>query len=154
MEWEMTERTAAEKADFLSRRRARMLPMLAIFYLIQQTTYFRSTASPHPRDVDYVWIGAWVVLSLLILAGLATKGFWLQPQPVRELIDDESSRANRLEGLRVGFIFAVLTGIALYLVDEFSPMTAREAIHIILSFGLGAALLRFGILERRAHRDG
>ncbi len=148
----MNQRTITEKADHLSRRRARMLPMLAVFYLIQQTTYFRSTANPHPRDVDYVWIGAWVVLSLLILAGLTTKGFWLQPREVRELIDDESSRANRLEGLRLGFIIAVLTAIALYLVDEFSPMTAREAIHVILSLGLGAALLRFGILERRAHR--
>ena len=72
---------------------------------------------------------------------------------MRELIDDESSRANRLEGLRLGFIIVVLTAIALYLVDEFSPMTAREAIHVILSLGLGAALLRFGILERRALRS-
>ena len=94
-----------------------MLPMLAVLYLIQQTTYFRSTANPHPRPVDHVWVGAWVVLSLLILAGLTTKGFWFQPQEVRSLIDDESSRANRLEGLRVGFIFAVLTAILLYFVD-------------------------------------
>ena len=68
----MNQRTIAERADHLSRRRARMLPMLAVLYLVQQTIYFRSTASPHPRDVDYVWIGAWVVLSLLILAGLTT----------------------------------------------------------------------------------
>lgn len=149
----MSERTVSERADFLSRRRARMLPMLAVLYLIQQTTYFRSTANPHPRPVDHVWVGAWVVLSLLILAGLTTKGFWFQPQEVRSLIDDESSRANRLEGLRVGFIFAVLTAILLYFVDQFSPMTAREAIHIIVSLGLGAALMRFGMLERRAHRD-
>src|SRR3954452_2492436 len=115
----MNQRTIAERADHLSRRRARMLPALAVLYLIQQTTYFRSTANPHPRDVDYVWIGAWVVLSLAILAGLATKGFWLQQKAVRDLIDDESSRANRLEGLRLGFVLAVLTAIALYIVDEF-----------------------------------
>ena len=48
----------------------------------------------------------------------------------------------------------MLTGIALYFVDEFAPMTAREAIHVILTLGLGAALIRFGMLERRAHRDG
>jgi hypothetical protein len=130
-----------------------MLPILAVLYLIQQTTYFRSTANPHPRPVDHVWISAWVVLSTIILAALSTKGFWLQPKAVRDLIDDESSRANRLEGLRTGFIFAVLSAIVLYFVDQYSPMTAREAIHIILSLGLGAALMRFGILERRAHRD-
>ena len=150
----MNNRSISERADFLSRRRARMLPMLAILYLIQQTTYFRSTANPHPRPVDHVWVSAWVVLSLLILSGLATKGFWLQPKSVRDLIDDESSRANRLEGLRIGFIFAGLTAIVLYFIDQFSPMTAREAIHIILSVGLGAALMRFGMLERRAHQDG
>src|SRR4051812_32999501 len=149
----MTERSTAERADFLSSRRARMLPMLAMLYLLQQTTYFRSTANPHPRPVDHVWISAWVVLSLIILAGLVTKGFWLQAKEVRELIDDESSRANRLEGLRIGFIFAVLTAIILYFIDQFWPMTAREAIHIILSLGLGAALMRFGMLERRAHQD-
>jgi ABC-type Fe3+ transport system permease subunit len=150
----MSERSITERADFLSRRRARMLPVLAVLYLMQQTTYFRSTANPHPRPVDHVWVSAWVVLSLVILAGLATKGFWLQSREVRDLIDDESSRANRLEGLRIGFIFAVLTAIVLYFVDQFSPMTAREAIHVILSLGLGAALLRFGMLERRAHKDG
>jgi ABC-type Fe3+ transport system permease subunit len=150
----MTERSVSERADFLSRRRARMLPFLALLYLIQQTTYFRSTANPHPRPVDHIWVSAWIVLSLIILAGLVTKGFWLQPKDVRDLIDDESSRANRLEGLRTGFIFAVLTAIGLYCVDQFWPMTAREAIHIVLSFALGAALMRFGMLERRAHRDG
>lgn len=149
----MNHRSVSERADFLSQRRARMLPFLAILYFIQQTTYFRSTANPHPRPVDHVWVSAWVVLSLIILAGLVTKGFWLQPREVRELIDDENSRANRLEGLRVGFILAVLTAIVLYFIDQFWPMTAREAIHIILSLGLGAALMRFGMLERRAHRD-
>jgi len=128
--------------------------VFVVLYLIHQTTYFRSTANPHPRDVDYLWIGAWMVLSLIMLAGLATKDFWLQSRELRDLIDDESSRAHRLEGLRLGFIVAVLTGIVLYIADEFSPMTAREAIHVILSLGLGAALLRFGTLERRAHRDG
>lgn len=146
-------RTDAERADFLSRRRARTLPALAIIYFIQQTTYFRSTAAAQPRDVDHVWIGAWVVLSLLMLAGLTTKGFWLQPQAVRDLIDDESTRANRLEGIRIGFLIAVLTAIALYFIDQFEPMTAREAIHIVLSLGLGAAIFRFGMLERHAHRD-
>jgi hypothetical protein len=149
----MTDRSAGERADFLSRRRARMLPALAIIYFSQQAIYFRSTAATHPRDVDRLWIAAWVVLSLLILAGLVSKGFWFQPREVRDLIDDEHTRASRLEGLRVGFIVAMLTAILLYFVDQFTSMTAREAVHVILSLGLGAALLRFGLLERRAHRD-
>jgi len=33
-------------------------------------------------------------------------------------------------------------------------MTAREAIHLVLTLGVGGALLRFGLLERRALKDG
>jgi hypothetical protein len=44
--------------------------------------------------------------------------------------------------------------MALYFLYQFEQFTAREAIHIILSLGLGAALVRFGMLERRAHRVG
>jgi len=36
----------------------------------------------------------------------------------------------------------------------FDPtVTAREAVHIVMSFGIAAAILRWGVLERRAHRD-
>ena len=149
----MVERSTAERADFLSRRRARMLPVLAILYFMQQTTYFRSTANPHPRPVDHVWISAWVVLSLIILAALVTKGFWLQPKEVRDLIDDESTRANRLDAMRLGFLFACGAALAAYFIAEFQPLTVGEASHLVLTFGLGAALIRFGLLERRAHRD-
>ena len=44
--------------------------------------------------------------------------------------------------------------MAVYFIEQFEPVTAREAIHVILSLGLGAALIRFGVLERRAHRNG
>lgn len=150
----MTEPTIAEKAEFLSRRRARVLPMLAILYFIQQTTYFRSAINPHPRPVDHLWVGAWVILSLLLLLGVATRGFWFRPRAVVALIDDEHTRANRLDAIRLGFILSSLTGLVLYVLAGFEPLTARESVHIILTFGLGAAILRFGILERRAHRNG
>ena len=48
---------------------------------------------------------------------------------------------------------AILSAIALYMVSIFSPVSAREAIHVIVSLGIGAALVRFGMLERRAFRD-
>jgi hypothetical protein len=85
---------------------------------------------------------------------LATKGFWLESREVRALIDDENTRANRATAMTVGFVAGMLGGILLYFIDQFEPIHAREAIHVILSLGIGAALLRFGMLERRAHRDG
>jgi len=148
----MTTRTIAEQADYLSRRRARMLPVLAILYLSQQASFFAS-AEPADRPVDHVKVGAWVVLSLVLLAALATKGFWFHRREVREMIDDETTRAHRGEALGWGFIMAILGAIALYFVSMFEPLGAREAIHVIVSLGLAAALVRFGMLERRALRD-
>ena len=149
----MTERTISERADYLSRRRARSLPFLAIIYFTQQVTFLSALGNGPHRDVDHFKIGAWVVLSVVLLLALATKGFWLQPKPVRDLIDDESTRANRLDAMRIGFLFACFAALAAYFVAEFQPLTVGEAAHLVLTFGLGAALIRFGFLERRAHRD-
>ena len=73
---------------------------------------------------------------------------------VRDLIDDESSKANRLEAMRIGFIVGMMTAIACYFLGQFDPLTGGESAHLVLAFGLGSALIRFGMLERRAHRDG
>ena len=94
----MTTRSAAEQADHLSRRRARMLPFLAVIYLSQQVSFFADAGSGD-RPVDHVKVGAWVVLSLVLLAALTTKGFWLRRREVREMIDDETTKAHRGEAL-------------------------------------------------------
>jgi hypothetical protein len=149
----MNEGSISERADYLSRRRARILPFLAIIYFTQQVSFLSALGDGPPRDVDHFKIGAWVVLSLVLLAALATKGFWLQPRAVRDLIDDEGTRANRLDAMRIGFLFACCTALAAYFIAQFQPLTVGEAAHLVLTFGLGAALIRFGLLERRAHRD-
>ena len=148
----MTTRTAAEEADQLSRRRARMLPFLAVIYLSQQVSFFADAGSGE-RAVDHVKVGAWVVLSLVLLAALTTKGFWLRRREVRDMIDDELTKAHRAEALGWGFIMSTLGAIGLYFVSMFEPMGAREAIHVSVSLGIAAAIVRFGMLERRALRD-
>lgn len=149
----MSEISNVEKAERLSSRRARMLPFLAVIYISQQATFFTDDALDG-RSVDHVKIGAWLVLSLVMLLALATNGFWFQSAEVRALVNDESTKANRADAMTTGFIFAMLGGMVLYFLNQLEPVTAREAIHVILSLGLGAALVRFGMLERRAHRDG
>src|SRR3954465_14863651 len=101
----MNQRSVAERAEYLSKRRARTLPFLALIYLSQQATYFSALQSPtHSSSHDFR-ISAWLVLSAVLLAALVTKGFWLQPREIRDLIDDEHTRANRLDAVRLGFIF-------------------------------------------------
>jgi hypothetical protein len=91
---------------------------------------------------------------VVLLLGLATKGFWLEPKEVRELVDDENTRANRTEAMQWGFLFAMGSAIAVYVLTMIEVVTGREAVHIVISFGIAAALLRWGVLEKRALRDG
>lgn len=144
--------SVADRAEYLSKRRARTLPALAVIFLSQQVTFFSQMSGEHV-SAERAKISAWLVLSVLLLFGLATKGFWLEPREVRDLVDDENTRANRNEAMRWGFLFAMGSAIAVYVLTMFEPVTGREAVHIVMSFGIAAALMRWGVLEKRAHRD-
>lgn len=142
-----------EAAHTLSRRRARMLPALAVIFIAQQVSYF---AEPDAgmRAVDHVKIGAWVLLSVVLLLALATGGFWFKPKRVRALMEDDVTRANRADAFRLAFLVTMAGAILLYFVSLFDPMSGREAIHLLTTIGIATALLRFGLLERRALSDG
>jgi len=142
-----------EKAEYLSKRRARMLPALAVIFLSQQASFFSQMSGGEHVSAEEAKTIAWLVLSVVLLLGLATKGFWLEPKEVRDLVDDENTRANRNEAMRWGFLFAMGSAIAIYVLTMFDTVTGREATHIIMSLGIAAAILRWGVLERRAHRD-
>jgi hypothetical protein len=141
-----------EAADRLSRRRSGMLISLAFFFVLQQFTFFSNP--PDHRAVSLVRLSGWVMLALVILAALVTGGFWLKPKAVRELMEDEVTRAHRAQALSLAFALAMLSGIALFVVQVFVPIAASVAIHVILSVGFVTAMLRFSVLERRAHKLG
>ena len=121
---EMVESNLAEEAERLSRRRARMMPVLAMFYLAQQVSYL--SRAEGDRLVDHFRIGAWVMLSSVLLAGLVTGGFWLRNPKLRAMLNDEQTQANRARAMQVGFVAAIAMGIVLYVVQGSSPMTVRE----------------------------
>ncbi len=141
------------KADQLSRRRARVLFVVAIIFIAQQGA-FLSDAADTMRTVDSVKIGAWVVLSAVILATLVTGGMWVYSRRVRDLANDELTRSHRDKALRLGFVNAMVTCLFLYLLSLVTAFEAREAIHIITTVGLASALLSFAFLERRSLADG
>ena len=141
-----------DKADKLSRGRARMLFVVAIIFMTQQGAFF-SDAGDAVRTVDTVKIGAWVILSAVILAALVTGGMWIQPRRIRELANDELTRAHRDKALRLGFVNAMLTCLLLYVLSLATRIEAREAIHVITTVGLASALVSFAFMERRALQD-
>ena len=141
-----------EQAERLSRKRSRMLAAVAIIFIAQQGAFI---AEPETvvRTVDHVKVGAWVVLSAVILAALVTGGMWIYPRRIRDLANDESTKANRDRALRLGFVTAMISCLALYVLSTATEVGVRQAIHIIATVGLATALLRFAFLERQDQRD-
>lgn len=145
----------AAKAEELTRRRSRALPAMAAALLALQAAYFSGAAAgAGDRTVDHVQNGAWIILSVVLLLFLATGGGWIYSRQVRDLANDEATRAHQFDAFRLGFVVAMATAIVLYVVSLAEPLDGREAIHVILTLGMASALLRFGMLERRAQRDG
>ena len=150
----MSQGSNVEEADRLSRRRARMLPLLAVIFITQQAAYVTERyegAGAAVRTVDHVKIGAWLILSVVLLLALTTGGFWFKSREVRALLDDEVTRAHRAAALQLGFVVTMVAAFAMYLLIQFEPISARDSIHLLVTIGIGTALVRFGMLERRAH---
>src|SRR3954471_20251158 len=108
----MTDPNAITTADQLGRRRARMLPMIALFFLMQQASFFANP--PAERGVDHVRIGSWIMMTGVILLLLQTGGSWFRSAAVREILDDEPTRANRASAMHWGFMATALSGMTLY----------------------------------------
>ncbi|MCW3837492.1 hypothetical protein ACFQ1E_14990 [Sphingomonas canadensis] len=142
------------EAEMLGRRRARMWPALSAIFLFQQMVFFAHPDAGQPqRMVEWVRVSAWLMLTLVLIAALWSGGYWVKRRAVRALMNDEVTRANRADALALGFLLAMLAAVALYVAAMFEPVPVRAALHVVLSTGIASALIRFGLLERRAYRD-
>lgn len=145
-----------DKADRLGRRRLRLFFVVAIILVTQQASFDRILEfdSGPLRTVDIVALTGWVVLVIAALAALLTGGMYFQSREVRQLMDDEPSRANRSRALAAGFVTMVIAAVVVFVASFFREITAPEAIHAIVTLGLAITLMRFSVLERRAYADG
>ena len=150
--------TDVEIAERITRKRARVVTVLAIIFIGTQAVYFGKAAKfdtlGQMRTVDALHISAWLVMAVALTALLLTGGGWFQSAHVRAIVDDESTRQHRQKALSVGFIAAMLNCVGLYFATMFEPISGREAVHLTMTVGIGAALLSFGTLERMALKDG
>jgi hypothetical protein len=149
----MTDTADVERAHRLSRKRARIFAVQAIIFISWQGMFFARSAAEPMRSVDAVKISAWFVWVLALLLLLATGGSLLRGRKVRALLNDEFTRRNRTQAYVAGFWAAAISAIGLYLIDLFDAVTAREAIHVILSAAIASALITFAARERRGLRD-
>jgi MFS family permease len=149
----MEQQSAAETAEKISRRRARMMPIFGVLFIGWQANYL-SMAEHSTRLVDHVKISAWFVWALALLFLLAGGDGLFRSPEVRALLNDELTRENRRTGYVYGFWAAVGAAIGLYAIGLLEPLNGREAVHIMLTAAVGTALVTFGALERRQMRHG
>lgn len=136
----MTNRSPVEVADRLSRKRAILIALAAIAFLIAQALTTHSHAG---EDVLFTF---W---SILLLALLATGGGLLHKTKIRALMNDDVSRDHHRTAIGAGF----WTTMIVALVFLWIPGAARQAIQVAVTLGISTAMLVFAVLELRAHRD-
>jgi hypothetical protein len=140
-----------ELADRVTRRRARMMPLLAVFFLAGQPFYF----ARNQIEIDTpVRTAIWLVWAGILLLALALAGGHFRGKAVRDLVEDEVTRANRLRAYAAGFWTAMATVFGIYGLSIFDNIQGRESLHLIMTFSVAVALITFGALEKRALRDG
>ncbi|MBV8687835.1 MAG: hypothetical protein JOZ90_02755 [Alphaproteobacteria bacterium] len=149
----MTSAADVEKAERLGRARARIFAVQAVLFLGWQTLFFSGGTQDRVRAVSQVKISAWMVMAILLLFLLASGGMLIRGRKVRGLLNDELTRSHRTRAYVWAFWAAMISALGLYAVDMFDPVTAREAIHLIVSAALGVGLLTFSRLERRSRSE-
>lgn len=137
-----------ERADRASRRRSGLFIAFAVIFLTQQAAFLAN--APTGRAVDTVRIASWLILAALMLGALLTGGVWLRAKAIRDLMDDEVTKANRSSAVMLAFAVSMIAAIALFVLAPMASLTAQQAIHAIVSLGLATGLIRFAMLERRA----
>ena len=147
--------TPGERVERLQKRRTRILFVQALLFLVWQLNYFAKVpvSAEHLRTVETFKISAYVVWSIAIMFVLGTGGGFVFGRDVRHILNDEVTRDHRRQALVAGFWSSMAACLALYVTAWFEPLSAFTVIHYILTAGVGMALLRFVILERRAQAD-
>ena len=137
----MTDRI--DRADELSRNRARMAPFIGLLLLCVPQVVL---ANWDWEAVTWWQVAIWCVLVGFAAMTLFWGGMWF-PKDLRAIGDDEVTRANRSKAVTRGFLAALFVAMLVFLIAPFEPLSAQRAAHIIVSIGLGGALLSFGLEE-------
>jgi fluoride ion exporter CrcB/FEX len=77
-------------------------------------------------------------------------GGWFHGAGVRSAMNDETTTAHRRAAMAAGFFITLIGALLLYVLTYYEDVTAREAVRLLITMGVAGALLRFGMLERRA----
>jgi hypothetical protein len=109
----MVDKEAVELADRASRGQAFLWAGLAVIFLALQLVASPWFGSPSAHAAKS-W--SWLLLTLLILANLATGGGLGLSRRIRALLNDAVAAAHRARALEGGFWAAIAVALGLYIV--------------------------------------
>lgn len=143
-----------DQADRMQRRRTRIMTSQGLLFLLWQGSYFtsRPDLSEPLRRVEQVQLSAYVFWAAALLLLLSTGGGWWRSKAVREMANDEVTRANRRSAYVWGYWGVILGCLGFYVAALFEPLSLMDAIHTLLSLGVVLPMMRFVYLERRSER--
>ena len=146
----------------LSRWRRRLLLVIAVGYvvwwvgLLASTTGVASALSISGAIANLVMIAGlimWVVpLALLFTVGRRI-ALRLRPN-VRDALEDELTRSNRLVAFQTGYWALLAVTCVLYAISMFDAASQTVALPVLIAVGVSVPLLRFAMLERQGDSDG
>jgi cation transport ATPase len=138
-----------EIAERLMKRRANILFVLSLIFVVMQGSYIGSDTAP-----GTLRISAWIVMVIALLVIFATGGGLARSPAIRALMNDESTRSHRAKATTIAFYNMIASGILVYGLAMIKPVTGGEAAHLIMTVGIASALMAFWGLERAALRGG
>jgi hypothetical protein len=140
-------------ADSFAKGRATVAMVLAIFMLNSQVFSWRAddVSSGGPHGVHIVGLIIWTTMLLAFV--LLGAGVFLNAR-MRALTNDETTLDHCRQAMALGFIGAIVTGAIVYLLTLIEPVSAQSGARLIMTVAIVLALWRFGMLERRALKDG
>lgn len=149
----MQSQSPVEIADQLSRRRPIGIAVAtAVFLMIQLVAppFFDGGGD----QGSSLRVTFWAINAVVLLALLATRGGLIYRRRVRTLVNDDITRNNHRTALVAGHWVAMTVALGVFIAAGLKSLTAREAVYLIVTPSLVAALFLFSYLERRALLDG
>lgn len=150
----MQSKNTVEMADRMSRKRAILTAAATIIFLGVQLflrpIFVHAEAATTNNRIDWWAVNAILLMALLVMR---LQGGLFTSREVRALINDDVSRHHHRDGIVAGFWTAMTAAMGIYFVPAFRIFSSRETVYLIVTPGVGAALIRFCYLELRAHRD-
>lgn len=142
--------------DRLVSQRAWTSMVLGLFVAANSTNAFIfdfATGGPWLRVSADLSLATWIAwFGIVLLFALFGTGLW-RSAAIRRRLNDETTLANWQSAIRSGFWFMLAGGVLSVLASYETALTARGAVQVMVSLGVGMTLLCFGALERRAFAE-